>query len=85
MEGFNLPDGCTDTDIDREMNCDDIDIRCDTCSQWEPFENHCIPWGICRHKVDNLISLTSKNIVGEIAENCITKYNDVCSKWILFS
>lgn len=85
MAGFNLPDGCMDVDIDREINCDDIDIRCDTCSQWEPFGNPHLPWGICCYKVNDLVPLTSENIIGEIAEGCITQYNDMCRNWILFS
>lgn len=85
MAEFNLPDGCTCSDIDRAMRYDDVDMRCSTCTEWEPLDVSCYLYGICRFKVDNLVSIMSDDIVKEIAENCITKYKDTCDRWELFA
>lgn len=84
MAGFNLPDGCTDVDIDRVMYCGNIDVCCSACFYWEPFININLPWGICRYKVDNLVSLTNEDIVKEIVEYCVTKASNACCHWKLF-
>lgn len=81
MSGWNLPNGCTDADIDRAMYVDD-EASCFDCELWEPIYCAGNKVGICDLAVARLSDVYNGH---DIAEYCVTKSSDVCSDWRNYS
>lgn len=77
MTEYNLPDGCTIEQINREMFVDER--SCLNCLYWNPIAFVDCDAGICEH----LLNKTNMS-ANDIAENSITKRCDVCRLWEYF-
>lgn len=81
MSDFNLPDGCTVEQVNKDMFVDER--CCFDCLFWNPIEYTNGKVGICE-MLFNRIDMEDFDAVECIANNTVTKQNDFCGLWKYF-